>query len=130
MRRLSFKLPQHLTSHQAATLGADREALVNIITSGNTFLKSEQVGMLMTKYMKSAYEQVMLHVTRHTSHVTHHTSHVTHHTSHITITLQVKLVTQCMFRIVDQSARKTLIGMMSPEAQVRTCGGNTTLNPF
>jgi hypothetical protein len=68
-------------------MSADREALVNIITSGNTFLKSEQVGLLMTKYMKSAYEQVelgMSHVTRHTSHVTRHTSHVTRHTSHVT----------------------------------------------
>ena len=74
---------------KAATMGADREALVNIITSGNTFLKSEQVGMLMTKYMKSAREQV-------------------------------QLVSQCMFRIVDSSARKSLVGMMSPEAQARS----------
>jgi hypothetical protein len=70
---------------KAATQGTDREALVNTITSGNTFLKSEQVGVLMTKYMKSAYEQV-------------------------------KLVTQCMFRIVDQAARKSLVAMLSPEA--------------
>ena len=104
-------------------MGPDREALVNIITSGNTFLKSDQVGMLMSKYMKSAFEQVKLthhtsHLTHHTSHIAHHTLQITHHTSHpIPFAAQVKLVTQCMFRIVDQSARKSLIAMMSPEAQ-------------
>ena len=46
----------------------------------------DQVGLLMTKYMKSAPEQV-------------------------------KLVTQCMFRIVDQEARKKLVAMLSPDAQ-------------
>jgi Ran GTPase-activating protein (RanGAP) involved in mRNA processing and transport len=45
---------------QLAAKGSDREALIFMITSGGTFMKSEQVASLFQKYMKTPQEQVQL----------------------------------------------------------------------
>jgi Ran GTPase-activating protein (RanGAP) involved in mRNA processing and transport len=70
---------------QLASKGADREALIFMITSGSTFMQSDHVASLFQKYMTTPQEQV-------------------------------QLVTKCMFRLVDSSAKDLLIDMLSPEA--------------
>jgi Ran GTPase-activating protein (RanGAP) involved in mRNA processing and transport len=45
---------------QLAAKGSDREALIFMITSGNTFMQSDQVASLFQKYMKTPQEQVQL----------------------------------------------------------------------
>ena len=45
---------------QLAARGSDREALIFMITSGGTFIKSEHVAFLFQKYMKTPQEQVQL----------------------------------------------------------------------
>jgi Ran GTPase-activating protein (RanGAP) involved in mRNA processing and transport len=45
---------------QLAARGSDREALIFMITSGGTFMKSEHVAFLFQKYMTTPQEQVQL----------------------------------------------------------------------
>lgn len=76
------------------------------------------MGILMTKYMKSAHEQVKL------------VTQVNKRAVIVSSSADASLSMQCMFRIVDQTARKSLIAMLSPEAQVWNRLANNSVNPL